>query len=780
MTRFAGSTASLAIVVAFFSAGIARAQEANLVAPAANPENTGVENRGIADIIVTAQKRSESANTVPMSITASSGDELQSRGVTSVEGLVKVVPGFNAIDSGYGTPVYFLRGVGFFDVSLTAKPTVSIYIDEAPFPYLAMSSGVAFDLARVEVLKGPQGTLFGQNATGGAINYVAAKPTSTLDAGIDASYGRFNTVDLSGFISGPLNSTMKARLAVRMTRSNDWQQSTTRDDSLGEKNFLQGRFILDWEPTDRLKISTTLSGFIDKSDTQAPQLVTPFQQSPTVPLFAGLANYPATPRDDRSADWSPDSYPLRSNNRSAKATLRMDYDISDEVSITSLTSYDYYKRHDGKDADGTRYHLVDLDLRGHIESINQELRIGGKLFGSGSWLLGGNYEHDSSSESQLQSGYDQSTFKSFVRFGLPPVDTNKYIFASKFESKAIFGNVTIPLTEQFSVNAGVRYTETDQKFSSCILNNGNGTLGRGLEIIFGLPTGTIPLGSCATQGNDGQFRLVRNSLGEDNVSWRAGVEWKPAERQLIYANVSRGFKSGAFPSIPATQARQLDPVGQEKVTAYEVGIKSSLFDRRLQLNGALFYYDYVDKQLIGRTIVPIFGPIDALVNVPKSRIKGAEIQATMAPMPGLRINAGGTYLDTRVTRTFTNYSAFGAVVDFNGTHFPFTPKWQINGDAEYKWALTESLGAFAGSSLTYRSSTNGDFTPDARLAIKSYALLDLRAGIASADDRWRVGLFGRNVTNTFYYQVAARRGDVVIRYAGMPVTYGLNLSYRFR
>ena len=153
-----------------------------LVAVAATPvvaQTVPTEAEATGDIVVTAQKRSESVNSVPMSITALSGSDLRAHGVTDVAGLVKVTPGFNAIDSGFGTPVYYLRGVGFFDSSLAAKPTVTVYQDEVPVPYSVMTAGASFDLERVEILKGPQGTLFGSNATGGAINYVVAKPTRT-------------------------------------------------------------------------------------------------------------------------------------------------------------------------------------------------------------------------------------------------------------------------------------------------------------------------------------------------------------------------------------------------------------------------------------------------------------------------------------------------------------------------------------------------------------------------------------------------------------------------
>ena len=173
------SSSSVAALLIALLANQAAAQEA---APAGDEETVGTN-----EIIVTAQKRSENIYSVPLSITAVSGDDLQAQGVTDVAGLAKVTPGFNAINSGFGTPVYFLRGIGFFDSSLAAKPTVTVYTDEVPIPYSVMAAGASFDLERVEVLKGPQGTLFGSNATGGAINYISAKPTWSPEAGLALS-----------------------------------------------------------------------------------------------------------------------------------------------------------------------------------------------------------------------------------------------------------------------------------------------------------------------------------------------------------------------------------------------------------------------------------------------------------------------------------------------------------------------------------------------------------------------------------------------------------------
>lgn len=775
---FLRSSSVLALGIAAMAAAPAMAQDQSAASPP--PAPGAEEGNFLAEIIVTAQKRSESSNRVPISITAESGLELAKLGVTDVQSLVKVTPGFNAIDSGYGTPVYFLRGIGFFDSSLAAKPTVSVYIDEAPIPFSIMTPGASFDLERVEVLKGPQGILFGQNATGGAINYIAVKPTSDFEAGMQASYGRFNRMDLEGYVSGPVSDTLGVRLALRHEGGDAWQKSFTRDDELGRRDFTQGRLTLAWEPDPALRVNFQLNANKDRSETQAPQFMTPFRQSAGGYFSPALQVYPTAPDNNRAADWG-STVPLERDNHMVQATLRLDYDITDGITVTSLSSYARFEQLYGQDGDGTSLPLTDLLISGDIDSFTQELRVAGSFMDDrGSWLLGGNYEHSKTNELVRQFLSEQTSGHVFDRLGLPPITEVPQRGDTKNVSKAVFANLSFPLVDTLSATAGARYTETDVDFQGCILNAGNGTYGKGFETNFRLPAGTFPLNACATMDANNRPAEFNGTLPEDNVSWRAGLEWEPTNSSLFYANVSRGYKVGSFANLPASTLAQYQPVRQEEVTGYEVGFKSRLADRTMQLNGALFLYDYSDKQLKGRTIVPIFGPLEAMVNVPKSQVKGAEMEVTWTPVEGLLLKSGGTYLDTEVTKSFLNYTAFGVRTDFKGKSFPFTPKWQVNADAEYDWPVSESMEAFLGANYTYRSSTNGDFVPDARLAIDSYGLLDLRAGLQDAGGDWRVSLYGRNITNEYYYQTAVRRGDAIVRYAGMPVTYGITASIKFR
>lgn len=218
---------------------------AMLANPAFAAEGAADESSSADDIIVTANKREQSANKVGITITALGGEELARRQISSLSDVANAVPGLVFSPSTANTPIFTLRGVGFNEKALGVYPAVSVYLDQVPLPFPVLASHAAFDLERIEVLKGPQGTLFGQNATGGAINYIAAKPTDEWMGSGSLGYGRFNRVELNGVVSGPVADGVGIRLAVQGVHSGDWQQSATRDDTLGKEEYLAGRLLVD-------------------------------------------------------------------------------------------------------------------------------------------------------------------------------------------------------------------------------------------------------------------------------------------------------------------------------------------------------------------------------------------------------------------------------------------------------------------------------------------------------------------------------------------------------
>lgn len=735
--------------------------------------------QGSADIVVTAQKREQRINSVPMSITAVRGDELLKQGVSQPGDLVKVIPGFNYTVSGYHTPVYVLRGLGYFESSLAADPAVSVYVDQIGLPFSTMTIGAGLDLERVEVLKGPQGIFFGRNSTGGAINYIAAKPTQDFKAGFNAAYRRFGQVDLNGYVSGPLSETLSARIAAKTEQGGTWQKSYTRDDETGNKNLIVGRLLLDWQPTDDLRVELNINGWRDRSDNQAPQLAAIVPKNPSLAVnHPEVLAYPLAPHNARAADWNP-GRSLRNRNSLWQVSLRGDYDLSDEITLTSLTSYADYKRYAPMDQDGMIYLNIDTLDEGFIKSFFQEVRVTGN-FSSFKPTLGANYSHEDTGENLVSYLRDSA---SNPLFGVP---VNGFAAANtqKINTYAVFGNVEYELIPRLTAQAGVRYAKVDRSFNGCGADDGDGQVALGyqrLQAALKGPGGTvvpIPPGGCATlDANLNPGRLIDN-FNQDNLSWRVGLSWQSPSDMLLYANVSQGFKSGGFPTTTAATLAQFRPVTQEKVIAYEAGFKAPLFDRHLQLNGALFYYDYSDKQVRGVISDPVFRTIAALVNIPKSEVSGAELEVQWRPVDGLTIGASALYLHTKV-KEYVGANFRGQIVDFKGSRLPYSPKWQGNLNAQYSWPVSDELAGFVGGNMVFHSATNSQLGAYPELILNRYAVLDLNAGIGASDNKWKFSIFGENVTNKYYWNSANNISDVVVRYAAKPAVYGIRLGFEY-
>lgn len=743
----------------------------------------------ISEIIVTAQKRSERLRDVPISINAVSSEQLSRQNITSPSDLEKLVPGFSYEKSSYGPPVFSIRGIGVYDTFVGMSPTVTVYTDQVPLPFLAMSQGASLDLERVEVLKGPQGTLFGQNATGGAVNYIAAKPTRTLKMGADFTYGRFNELDGQGFVSGPLTDSLSARLVVRHEARDGWQDSLSRPgDTLGKRDFTVGRLLLDWNVADRLKLELNANGWLDKSDTQAAQFIQFAPAVPNgVPISLPLANHAVAPNNPRAADWLA-GVPLRHDDAMGQVSLRGDYAF-DDVTLTSITSFAHFKGNSTIDTDGTEGIEVTPGVNvpnflmnpvAKIDTITQEIRVAGKQ-GPVKYTFGGNYQNDTIDYVESLSYNGSSSGASFP-WGTFFSNKLRNINYQHVETVSGFANLDYEVLRGLTLTGAVRYSYQWRRYHGCTADGGDGLMA--LAFYAPIPGNTMAgPGQCVTwTSNANPMRLadgVNSNLNQGNVSWRAGINWKPDAATLIYGNVTKGYKAGSYTPLPAVVAQQLDPVTQESVTAYEIGVKTGFVGNHVLLSLAGFHYDYSDKQILSYKLIPPFGPLPALINIPKGRINGFEAELTVHPAKGLRITSGLSYVDTKVRGSAPGYDPYGKAIDFGGEAFPNAPKWQFVGDVQYDFALTSRLKAYAGASVSTRSATWAAFGQDPAFRIDGYTLLGLRAGVETLDGHWRAQVFGNNVGNTFYVINVSHLTDVVARTTGMPATYGFTLSYRY-
>ena len=759
-----------AVMALLLSSALPSVAFAQAAAPADVLEDGSNAEQGVGEIVVTAQKRSESINKVGMSISAFDGNELTKRGIQSTEDLVKIVPGFTIAKTHHSNTVFTLRGVGYYDNALAGAPTVSIYTDEVPLPYTQMTAGANLDVERIEVLKGPQGTLFGSNATGGAINYVAAKPTDHFTAGADLSIARFGAFEGSAFVSGPLSSTLKARLAFRTEQGGAWQISQSNpSDRLGNADRVFGRLLLDWEPTDRLTVQVNLNGWLDRSDSQAGQFVVTNFTIPIAPDPA-LAVWPTPPMDNRIADWDKNRN-FASDNRFWQAAVRATYELNDIVKLTSISSYAHYNPDTMADMDGTSLHSFLFSQSGHIDNFFQEIRAEVRPNDALNLLIGGNYQNDRIQDNAYYN-LNVTSFRAPLGTGFGDATARVH---SSIETYAVFGNAEYNITPQVKLIGGIRYTKSDNDSTACTFDGSTGSVGILQSFLLGVP---IPPGGCITATN-GVPGVIPLGVHEDNISWRVGVNWQASPLVLLYANVSRGYKAGAVPQLFAFNSDQLRPVRQESLLAYEAGAKISLFDRRLQLNGAVFYYDYTDKQVKGRVPVVPIGNLEASINIPKSRIMGAELQFVAAPVEGLTLSGGVSYTDSRIADGTPGFDAFGIPVDLSGQSFPLSPVWQANADAQYDAPIRDGLNAFIGAALSYRSETNSGLGNLPLQDIPAYTLVDLRFGLHDRDNKWRVTGFVRNLTDKSYPLVVSPVADDTIAFMGRPRTYGVSVSFRY-
>lgn len=745
-------------------------------APSAEPDgrtDDAVTENGIEDIVVTANKRSESIDRVPLAIAAVTGETLRNEGVSTVQDLSRLVPSLNVTQSSFATDVYSIRNVGFYDTAITAVPAVSVYVDEAPLPFSVMSRNASLDPERVEVLMGPQGTLFGENSTGGAINYIAAKPTKDLAAELSGTVGNYGTVNADGYISGPLTPTLGARFSFRSLNSfQGWQESLTRNDRLGEVHQQQARLLFDWRPGDRLTVGLNVNGFIDKSDTQAYRYLGYSLAYPALAAFVPqTVNAPLATGGPSKADWDPDT-DFRKDNAFFQVAVRAEYFLTDTLRITNVASYTHYNHDQSLDGDGLPFTTVNGLVTGGIRNFSEELRLSGET-GALKFVLGAGLRKGTVRQNNeiYLDVYTSSNLPPLLFPGAPRLHNYEDNSRQRISSQAVFANLDYDLTDQFSVHAGGRYTNGKNKFNGCT---------RGDVGITILARSTNAPGECLTLLESGISGEVVSELEEDNLSWRFGVDFKPSSALLLYANASRGYKAGGYPVIgPATNYLQLFPALQEQLTSYEVGFKANLAGRTLRLSGALFHYDYADKQILGRVVVPVFGGISRLINIPKSEVNGGELSLQWRPNSRLRITGGFSYADSKI-KDFTNSDVDGNIVDLSGSSFPNAPKFQGNLAAQYDMPIGPNLIAFAGFNYNHTSGTRGTlgFTP--QLDIPAYDLVGLQTGLHAADDAWRVMVWARNLTNEYYLLGANRNGETLVGFTGMPRTFGLTGTAKFR
>ncbi|WP_374274078.1 TonB-dependent receptor [Brevundimonas sp.] len=691
---------------------------ASLAAPA-QAQATQEQATRLVEIVVTAQRREEAAQDVGQALSLIAGDALEERAVLVINDIENVVPNME-VDSqfGGGQPQFRIRGIGAREYSSNNASTVGVYVDEVAHPYTVTTQGALFDLARIEVLRGPQGTLYGRNTTGGAVNLVTNAPTADARVGALVEYGAYDRAKVEGYISGPIAPGLLGRLAAVTEQGGAWQYNRDTGEELGDldKTALRGR--LTWDVTDALTADLSATWSQDRSDGLGFRLLGPYTPSgstTTIPADTAwrITGWELSPELAAVSGRQVGDNPGRDNEGlDLSARLTADLGFAD---LTSITAWQSFERDEYNDWDGTRFAESDVWFYNDIDVFSQELRLASQGGGRFDWLVGAHYADE---------GNDGGFVTQFRGFGQTLIET---AYEQDVEAIGVFTHNSYRLTDRLSLIGGLRYEYEERSLTSA-----------------GTAVGGVPGGP-----------ELRYDTDLSEVSGRVGLEYELSDDALLYAGVARGVKSGGFTTYNATSATPFKP---EIVIAYEAGLKSDWLDDRLRLNAAVFFYDYTDQQVQGLEYDREVGRLGKITNVPESHILGGEIELTWVPVDGLTISQSLGYKDGE----YDEYDAIdGAATDAanppdgpwdiiitndrSGEQLQFPPLTYA-GAVSYDW-LAAGWGWRAETNYSYRDEL---YSVSSSSIIDDYWLVNASLSAGPANANWRVGLWARNLFDDHY------------------------------
>lgn len=718
----------------------------SLPSPALAQENEGREtsadpaNEGIEDIIVTAQKRSESAQRTPLAITAVSGDDLASRQITDFEKLAPSLPNVN-----FGKNVGFariaIRGLGFDSTTAGQEGRVAYHTDGVYISRPTAQLTSFFDIQRVEVIRGPQGTLYGRNATAGAVNVVTKDPAQVSAGYVKLTVGSFGLVGTEGAYTGSVSQNLSARIAFQTTDRGGYGKNQLTGEEIDNEHSFAVRAKLKFEPSSTTSFVLSAEYAHQDDNNFVYHYMAPGKPG-VVPVGPRIGGRVALDPRDTFAD---DDQINTRRFFSASATLTTELGFAD---LTSITAYRDSNTEFVSDADGTDLQIGTLHIDEIARQFSQEVRLNGEI-GAVKWLVGGFYfdEHI----------YARSTFDA-VRAPNPALLgrlTQGLDFRGNFKTEAYagFGQLDVELLDGLRASAGIRFSH-EKKFIDQ----------RG---VVDLVTPFNPAVAPAYN----QFQNTSASF--DSTTPRLSIEYTLAPRVLLYATYSRGFKSGGF----ALSALGL-PVQPEQLTDYEAGLKSDLLDGRLRLNLAGFYYDYKNLQ-----VQRIVGGTAIQVNAASSKVKGLEAEFVAEPFEGLQLSGNASWLNSRFTEFLTEDSArleLGTL-NLSGNQLPQAPEYVFNLAAQYSFTMPSGA-------LTIRGEANWTdkvfFSAYNRPEVSQGAFSKFNVSIAyEAQNGLSVSAFVRNIGNKRTISTEQVSGGFfgfpILGAFDPPRTFGATLGYRF-
>lgn len=680
------------------------------------------EAAAIEEVVVTAQRRSERLQDVPVTVTAFGADQIDESHIVGVQDIITRTPGLSFDAFPASEPRLFIRGIGSSDRGSGGDPSAAVFLDEI---YLGRPSAIAFDvfdIERIEVLKGPQGTLYGRNVVGGAINVITRAPDlSGFEAALEGTLGNYDARELAGMANLPFADGKAAlRVSGSVRKHDGYTRSTVTGGDLEAGDTRSARVQLLVEPTDTLRIHLTADSTTDRGTGPANHVL--FTSRPDrYPLSLDPDKSLATidGRQDR------DTYGLRGEVNWSLPFATLSY-------LGSHREVDYESYYDFDGSNGTRG--VEGGDTEHSELTSHEVRLLSPEASKATWVLG---------VYSYRAETDRMVTNNTISFaGLERVAQD-----SRLESYAVYGDITYPLRERLNVTAGVRYTKDKKDYH--IVNRGP----QQFQTVFPLD--------------------ARASATFDAVTWRLGADYHLAADHMVYGMVSRGFKSGGFQDAPSSPEAAVTPFEPEYATQYELGLKQQFFDRALTWNNSIFLIDYTDLQT-GQTV----GLSKLTNNAGKATIKGYETSLAW------RIG-GGFDLGLNYAYTDATFDDFATVDDNNnpinlaGNRLSRSPKNKLTLSPSYTLELANGGEVRATAEYRYESliyDDNSNLQPEVR---EPTEFIDANAGYTSPDGTWTFSVWGKNLTDERTRTLQVFFNSTFFVAYNAPRTYGATLRWNF-
>ena len=767
-----GSAAAFAFAASPAAAQSAEAtnQEAADEPPApeatAAPDDEGADT-GEEAIVVTARRTEENVQRVPSSISAFNERTLDRLQATDTTGLQGAVPNLNIVQgrgSSNATNIY-IRGIGQPDALQTFDPAVGVYVDDIYLSRIRGNQLDLLDLERIEVLRGPQGTLYGKNTIGGAIKFVSRKPGQDFRANGSIAIGSYDQFELRGAASGPISETLAAGFAVMRAKRDGFVEDSVNDRDYNDRDSIGGRAAIAFTPSSNFRFDLTADYSKDDASLNVGRPVNNLASAFGVVLAVG--NAVGTGSYDwkgRTSPGLPNSTKLTHYGFSGTAAL----DVTDAVTLKSITAYRDLKTDDYVDIDASQWQVGDVFVGVDQKQFSQEFQLaynGERLNGvAGLYYL-----------KEDVTSHQEAYADDFLRFSLllPPFTFLRTVDDDlETKSYAAFANASYEVVPSVRLSAGLRYTKETKDYF------------RTTTIFSNFP------------GLSGTFAFAPDKGKWSDWSPMVSADWQVNPSTMLYARAAKGFKSGGF-NGRANTARESSEYEPETAWSYEAGFKTTLAGQ-LRLNGAVFHTDYKDFQArVGEaddTTVPPT-PLLTVLNVGKLRIRGAELEANWTPFTGLLLDAQVGYLDAEykefVDLRFPDQSrAFQTPA--------FAPKWTARFGGQYAFDLGSAGGITIGAQTRYKSrtalavdntlivgtspTTGGTTTEVEGLFQKAFWVHDARIVYETADKHFALGLYGNNLSDRAYKtdaQEFSSVGNIRTVYYGAPRTVTLRLTARY-